>query len=144
MRISAPPFLHPCYYGTDIDSEENLIACHHTTEEIAEIIGADSLGYLDVGSLGALTGSGNYCAACFKEIIQQRYRRISGRTGLKESCRGRPEEERKEWNNTNTNYKNLKDSYLFYHIAQKTKAYLEQHPGASVPHGDRRCVSASL
>ena len=66
MRISAPPFLHPCYYGTDIDSEENLIACHHTAEEIAEIIGADSLGYLDVGSLGALTGSGNYCAACFQ------------------------------------------------------------------------------
>ena len=32
MRISAPPFLHPCYYGTDIDSEENLIACHHTTD----------------------------------------------------------------------------------------------------------------
>ena len=44
MRISAPPFLHPCYYGTDIDSEENLIACHHSTEEIAEIIGVDSLG----------------------------------------------------------------------------------------------------
>lgn len=40
MRISAPPFLHPCYYGTDIDSEENLIACHHSMEEIAEIIGA--------------------------------------------------------------------------------------------------------
>ena len=44
MRISAPPFLHPCYYGTDIDSEENLIACHHSMEEIAEIIGVDSLG----------------------------------------------------------------------------------------------------
>ncbi len=35
MRISAPPFLHPCYYGTDIDSREHLIACHHTVEEIA-------------------------------------------------------------------------------------------------------------
>ena len=44
MRISAPPFLHPCYYGTDIDSEENLIACPHSMEEIAEIIGVDSLG----------------------------------------------------------------------------------------------------
>ena len=66
MRISAPPFLHPCYYGTDIDSEENLIACHHTTEEIAKLIGVDSLGYLEVESLGGLTGSKNYCAACFQ------------------------------------------------------------------------------
>lgn len=43
MRISAPPFLHPCYYGTDIDSEENLIACHHNIREIEEILGVDSL-----------------------------------------------------------------------------------------------------
>ena len=41
---SAPKFLNPCYYGTDIDSRDNLIACHHTTEEIAKIIGADSVG----------------------------------------------------------------------------------------------------
>ena len=46
MRVSAPPFLHPCYYGTDIDSEEHLIACKYTIPEIAEMIGADSLGYL--------------------------------------------------------------------------------------------------
>ena len=43
MRISAPPFLHPCYYGTDIDSEENLIASHHSTAEIAKLIGVDSV-----------------------------------------------------------------------------------------------------
>ena len=54
MRISAPPFLHPCYYGTDIDSEENLIACHHSMEEIAETIGVDSLGYLGVEKLSKL------------------------------------------------------------------------------------------
>ena len=65
MRISAPPFLHPCYYGTDIDSEENLIACHHSIEEIADIIGVDSLGYLEVDKLSKLTGSEEYCAACF-------------------------------------------------------------------------------
>ena len=35
-KSSAPPFLNPCYYGTDIDSRENLIACHHTVEEIAQ------------------------------------------------------------------------------------------------------------
>ena len=65
MRISAPPFLHPCYYGTDIDSEENLIACHHSAEEIAELIGADSLGYLEVGKLDRLIHCRDYCAACF-------------------------------------------------------------------------------
>ena len=65
MRISAPPFLHPCYYGTDIDSEENLIASHHSTEEIAKMIGVDSLGYLGVEKLSELIGSENYCAACF-------------------------------------------------------------------------------
>lgn len=65
MRISAPPFLHPCYYGTDIDSRENLIACKHSVEEIAEIIGADSLGYLPVSELGSLIGNNEYCSACF-------------------------------------------------------------------------------
>ena len=65
MRISSPPFLHPCYYGTDIDSEEHLIACKHTVEEIAQIIGADTLGYLPVSELGTLTGGCQYCSACF-------------------------------------------------------------------------------
>lgn len=68
MRVSAPPFLNPCYYGTDIDSRENLIACHHSVEEIAKIIGADSLGYLSVDSVKkiacGLQGKG-YCTACF-------------------------------------------------------------------------------
>jgi len=54
MRISSPPFLHPCYYGTDIDSEEHLIACKHSIPEIAKIIGADSLGYLPIEKLGCL------------------------------------------------------------------------------------------
>ena len=65
MRISAPPFLHPCYYGTDIDSEDSLLACHHTVGEIAGLIGADSLAYLPVDGLRELAGSGNYCSACF-------------------------------------------------------------------------------
>lgn len=68
MRVSAPAFMNPCYYGTDIDSRENLIACHHTMEEIAEIIGADSLGYLSVDSVKkiacGINGKG-YCTACF-------------------------------------------------------------------------------
>lgn len=67
MRISAPPFLHPCYYGTDIDSEENLIACRHSVEEIAKIIGADSLGYLPCGRLSFLAGA-DFCSACFDGV----------------------------------------------------------------------------
>ncbi len=65
MRISSPPFLHPCYYGTDIDSREHLIACHHSVEETARIIGADSLGYLPVAELSSLIGNCGYCSACF-------------------------------------------------------------------------------
>ncbi len=66
LRISAPAFLHPCYYGTDIDSEENLIANHHTTDEIAQILGVDSLGYLPIEELSKLIGDKNeYCSACF-------------------------------------------------------------------------------
>ena len=65
MRVSAPPFLYPCYYGTDIDSKEDLIACHHSVEEIAKIIGVDSLGYLPIESLEALAGNRDYCSSCF-------------------------------------------------------------------------------
>lgn len=65
IRISSPPFLHPCYYGTDIDSEENLIACKYTIPEIAENIGADSLGYFPVEKLNLLVGNKNFCSACF-------------------------------------------------------------------------------
>ncbi|HCI64261.1 MAG TPA: amidophosphoribosyltransferase [Clostridiales bacterium] len=65
MRISAPPFLHPCYYGTDIDSRENLIACQHSIPEITGLIGADSLGYLPLESLPELCGGQGYCSACF-------------------------------------------------------------------------------
>ncbi len=65
MRISAPAFLYPCYYGTDIDSQEHLIACHKSVEEIAQIIGVDSLGYLPLEDLDELIGSNGYCSACF-------------------------------------------------------------------------------
>ena len=68
MRVSAPPFLNPCYYGTDIDSRDNLIACHHSIDEICRIIGADSLGYLSVENAKSLAKGLNcsgYCTACF-------------------------------------------------------------------------------
>lgn len=65
MRISSPPFMNPCYYGTDIDSRDNLIACQYSIEEITKIIGADTLGYLPLDRLHELIGSRNYCSACF-------------------------------------------------------------------------------
>lgn len=67
VRISAPPFLWPCYFGTDIPSIEELTARKNTLEEIRQMIGADSLGYLAMDSLGDMIGeSGHqYCDACF-------------------------------------------------------------------------------
>ncbi len=68
LRSSAPPFVNPCYYGTDIDSKEALIANNHTIEEIAKIVGVDSLGYLrleDVTKLGESGKCKGYCTACF-------------------------------------------------------------------------------
>ncbi len=68
VRSSAPAFLNPCYYGTDISSRKSLIACNHTTEEIAKIFGADSVGFLpieDVFKLGEGGDCKGYCAACF-------------------------------------------------------------------------------
>ncbi len=65
MRISSPPFLYPCYYGTDIDSQDNLIACKYTVEEITKMIGADSLAYLPLDEMHHMTGNTNFCSACF-------------------------------------------------------------------------------
>ncbi len=66
MRVSAPPFVAPCWYGTDIDTADNLIANHHSIEEIARIIGVDSLGYLSLEHARLLTGADDgFCTACF-------------------------------------------------------------------------------
>lgn len=65
VRISSPPFLHPCYFGTDIPDEEQLIAHNRTVEEIRDIIGADSLGYLRVEDLKKLVPGLSYCDGCF-------------------------------------------------------------------------------
>ena len=66
VRISSPPFVHPCYFGTDIDSEENLIACHcSSAEEIAKEIGADTLAYLPAEKLCELADRDDFCSGCF-------------------------------------------------------------------------------
>ena len=68
MRVTCPPFINPCYYGTDIDSKEHLIACRHTIPEIEKIIDVDSLGYLSLESLKKIAFGVNTkgaCTACF-------------------------------------------------------------------------------
>jgi len=65
VRISSPPFLYPCYFGTDVPSSRLLLAASHSTEEILRIIGADSLGYMRVEDLSATVGSLPLCKACF-------------------------------------------------------------------------------
>lgn len=68
MRLSSPPFVNPCYYGTDIDSKDSLIACRHTIDEIKDIIGVDSLGFLSLEDAKKIAACGNcktFCTACF-------------------------------------------------------------------------------
>lgn len=71
VRVSAPPFRHPCYFGTDIDSRDNLIACkYEKAEDIAAAIGADSLGYLSVESTHKIAEEADvcFCDGCFTGI----------------------------------------------------------------------------
>ena len=65
VRISSPPFLWPCYFGTDIPERNQLIAYNHTIEEIRDIIGADSLGYLGLERLTELSEGLPICTGCF-------------------------------------------------------------------------------
>ena len=65
MRVSSPPFLHPCYFGTDVPAEDQLIAHNRTVEEVCELIGADSLAYLREERLGEMVGGLGHCTACF-------------------------------------------------------------------------------
>lgn len=65
VRISSPPFLYPCYFGTDIPSNKQLIASSHSTDEICSMIGADSLGYMKIEDLQSMVGDLPLCRACF-------------------------------------------------------------------------------
>ncbi len=65
VRISSPPFLYPCYFGTDVPSNNELIASTNSTEEICGLIGADSLGYMKIDYLEGMAGGLPLCKACF-------------------------------------------------------------------------------
>ncbi|MBQ2744407.1 MAG: amidophosphoribosyltransferase [Lachnospiraceae bacterium] len=68
VRICSPPFLYPCYFGTDVPSNRQLIASSHSTEEICHLIGADSLGYMKIEDLQSTVGDLPICTACFSNI----------------------------------------------------------------------------
>ncbi len=67
LRISSPPFKYPCYFGTDIDSTDNLIAAHKSIDEMCAEIGADSLGFLSIDGLHRIADECkiDFCDACF-------------------------------------------------------------------------------
>ena len=65
MRVSSPPFLYPCYFGTDIPEREQLLAYHRTEEEIRRLIGADSLAYLKMERLNEIVDGLPICSGCF-------------------------------------------------------------------------------
>ncbi|HCI74353.1 MAG TPA: amidophosphoribosyltransferase [Lachnospiraceae bacterium] len=65
MRVSSPPFLHPCYFGTDIPQHDQLLAYNRTLEEIRSMIGADSLAYLRMERLSQIVENLPICSGCF-------------------------------------------------------------------------------
>ena len=65
MRVSSPPFLWPCYFGTDVPAREQLIAYKHSVEEIRQIIGTDSLAYLKAERLKEIVNNLGICQGCF-------------------------------------------------------------------------------
>lgn len=69
MLSSAPMFIAPCYFGTDIPSKQELMACNHTLEEMRQLIGADSLGFLSLDSLSKIAPECRcgFCDGCFTE-----------------------------------------------------------------------------
>ena len=65
VRISSPPFLWPCYFGTDVPEREQLLAYNRSVEEIRQVIGADTLAYLEIGRLAQMVGGLGICTGCF-------------------------------------------------------------------------------
>ena len=67
LRISSPPVMHPCCFGIDTSSYEQLIGANHSVEEIRKFIGADSLSYLSIEDLHKTVecAACNFCAGCF-------------------------------------------------------------------------------
>lgn len=90
VRISAPEFIAPCYFGTDVPNKERLISCQHSAAEVCEIIGADSLGFLPLDRLEQIAPDARcgFCKGCFTDaypIDMSRY----DKSDLQEACAGK-------------------------------------------------------
>jgi amidophosphoribosyltransferase len=67
LRMSSPPIRHPCHYGIDMPTREEMIAHGRSVEEVAEVVGADSLAYLSLDGVYEAIGTSraSHCDACF-------------------------------------------------------------------------------
>ncbi len=89
VRITCPPIAHPCYMGVDMGTYEQLIAHHHTIDEIRDYIGADSLHFLSVeGMMRALGRREGYCNACFTGVYPIEADRTHVKTGFEKALTG--------------------------------------------------------
>ena len=82
VRLSSPPFISPCYYGTDIDSKEYLIACQMSLEEECKFIGADSVGYMSLEGVKQIAKGAKcqFCVGCFSEKYPAPIPKIIGKS----------------------------------------------------------------
>lgn len=90
VRISAPEFIAPCYFGTDVPNKDRLISCQHSVEEVCQIIGADSLGFLPLDRLEQIAPKAKcgFCKGCFTDtypIDMSQY----DKSNLQEACAGK-------------------------------------------------------
>jgi amidophosphoribosyltransferase len=94
MRISAPPIKHPCHYGIDMSTREEMIAHGRSTEEIATELGCDSLHYLSLDGVYEATRAQRttHCDACFTgEYPLAGSEDAAGKYSLEESVPGQPD-----------------------------------------------------
>ena len=89
MRISAPPIKHPCHYGIDMSTREEMIAHGRSVAEVAAELGCDSLAYLSLeGVYEAIGGSRErHCDACFTRRVSARGHRGLRSARTRSSCR---------------------------------------------------------
>jgi len=85
LRVASPPFVHPCYYGIDIPTAEQLLAPGRSPEDMARLLGADSLAFLDLGAAEEAAGGGGFCTACFSGRYPVPPRDLQGAAALRAS-----------------------------------------------------------
>jgi amidophosphoribosyltransferase len=88
LRVASPPFVHPCYYGIDIPTQDELLAPGRTVEDMARIIGADSLAFLDLDAAQEAAGGGGFCHACFSGQYPVNPRGAEGSRGQERGAAG--------------------------------------------------------